>query len=49
MFSQRPDGLVSLNDGAATITCADIQTANATVHVIDMVLLPPGTQLVPTL
>ena len=49
VFSQRPDGLVSLNDGAATITCADIQTANATVHVIDMVLLPPGTQLVPTL
>jgi uncharacterized surface protein with fasciclin (FAS1) repeats len=49
VFSQRPDGLVSLNEGTATITCANIATANAIVHVIDAVIVPPSTQLVPSL
>ena len=33
------DGVVMVN-GQATVGCADIQTANATVHVIDAVLMP---------
>lgn len=33
------DGTLKVN-GQATVGCADIQTANATVHVIDAVLLP---------
>ena len=44
-----PDGSISINDGAATMTCMDIPTANATVHVIDTVLIPPATQLVEVL
>lgn len=33
------DSLV-LNDGQATVGCADVQTANAVVHILDGVLLP---------
>ena len=33
-------GGLALNGGAATVICPDIPTANATVHVIDAVLLP---------
>ena len=33
------DGSLMIN-GQATVGCADIQTANATVHVIDAVLMP---------
>ena len=48
-FSQGPDGSISINGGAAALTCSDITTANATVHVIDAVLIPPNTQLVEVL
>ena len=33
------DGSLMVN-GQATVGCADIQTANATVHIIDAVLMP---------
>jgi len=33
------DGTISVN-GQATVGCADVQTANATVHIIDGVLMP---------
>ena len=33
------DGTIMVN-GQASVGCADIQTANATVHVIDAVLMP---------
>lgn len=33
---------VDAGGGAATVVCADIPTANATVHIIDTVLLPAG-------
>jgi uncharacterized surface protein with fasciclin (FAS1) repeats len=33
------DGSLSVN-GQATVGCADVQTANATVHIIDAVLMP---------
>ncbi|WP_420453188.1 fasciclin domain-containing protein [Ilumatobacter sp.] len=36
------DGTLTLNDGQATVGCADVQTANATVHIIDGVLMPTG-------
>lgn len=32
---------LTLNDGQATVVVPDIQTANATVHLIDNVMLPP--------
>jgi uncharacterized surface protein with fasciclin (FAS1) repeats len=32
---------ISLNGGQATVVVPDIQTANATVHLIDNVMLPP--------
>ncbi len=31
---------ISINDGQATVVCADVPTANATVHIIDGVLMP---------
>ncbi len=40
-FSADADGAISINDGAATLTCSDITTGNATVHVIDAVMIPP--------
>ena len=33
---------VTINGDAATVVCADIPTANATVHLIDSVLMPPA-------
>ena len=33
---------VSLNDGGATVLVPDIETANATVHLIDNVMIPPS-------
>lgn len=33
---------VDAGGGPATVVCADVQTANATVHIIDTVLLPAG-------
>jgi uncharacterized surface protein with fasciclin (FAS1) repeats len=37
-----PEGdTISLNGGQATVVVPDIQTANATVHLIDNVMLPP--------
>jgi transforming growth factor-beta-induced protein len=40
-ITTEPDGSLSINGGAAMLTCSDITTENATVHVIDAVLLPP--------
>ncbi len=40
-FSADADGAININDGAATLTCSDITTGNATVHVIDAVMIPP--------
>jgi uncharacterized surface protein with fasciclin (FAS1) repeats len=48
-FTRGEDGLISINDGVATLTCSDITTGNATVHVIDAVMLPPNTELVDVL
>lgn len=45
-FTQDGDALVV--NGAATVVCADIQTANATVHLIDTVLTPPVDEEVVT-
>ncbi|MGH9271968.1 MAG: DUF4394 domain-containing protein, partial [Ilumatobacteraceae bacterium] len=45
-FTQDADALVV--NGAATVVCADIQTANATVHLIDTVLTPPVEEEVVT-
>ena len=33
---------LSINGGEATVVCQDIPTANATVHLIDTVLMPPA-------
>jgi transforming growth factor-beta-induced protein len=33
---------LTINDGAAMVACADIPTANATVYLIDSVLMPPA-------
>ncbi|MGB3737275.1 MAG: fasciclin domain-containing protein [Ilumatobacter sp.] len=35
-----PEGDTLLINGQATVGCADVQTANATVHIIDAVLMP---------
>ena len=35
-------GTVTINGDEATVVCADIPTANATVHLIDTVLMPPA-------
>ena len=39
--AQSGDTLV-INDGAAAVLCADVPTANATVFLIDTVLMPPA-------
>ena len=38
-FEAAGDGSLMVN-GQATVGCADVQTANATVHIIDAVLMP---------
>jgi transforming growth factor-beta-induced protein len=43
-FTTDEDGALIINGGAAMATCWDIVTANATVHVIDHVLTPPGPE-----
>ena len=43
-FTTDEDGALIINGGAAMATCWDITTANATVHVIDHVLTPPGPE-----
>ncbi len=40
-ITQADDGTVMIDD-AATVVCANIPTANATVHIIDSVLMPPS-------
>ena len=42
MLTLAPDGTVTINGNMATVACANIPTANATVHVIDVVLTPPA-------
>ena len=42
-FTERPGGL-SINGRQARVVCADIETANATVHLIDGVLMPPPAE-----
>ncbi len=48
-FTTEAGGSLSINGGAAMLTCADVTTANATVHVVDHVLTPPVPQLVDSL
>lgn len=43
-FTTDEDGALIINGGAAVATCWNITTANATVHVIDHVLTPPGPE-----
>lgn len=43
-FTTDEDGALVINGGAAMATCWNIPTANATVHVIDHVLTPPGPE-----
>jgi transforming growth factor-beta-induced protein len=43
-FTTDEDGALIINGGAAMATCWNITTANATVHVIDHVLTPPGPE-----
>jgi transforming growth factor-beta-induced protein len=43
-FTTDEDGALIINGGAAMATCWNITTANATVHVIDRVLTPPGPE-----
>jgi uncharacterized surface protein with fasciclin (FAS1) repeats len=33
--------LLTINGGEATVICADVATANGTIHLIDAVLMPP--------
>ena len=47
-FTMTSQGWLSINNGAAVTICADIETANATVHVIDNVLIPPVQLLMET-
>jgi hypothetical protein len=42
-FAERR-GAVTVNGGQARIVCADIPTANATIHVVDGVLFPPPAE-----
>ena len=39
-FTTDAAGSITINNGAAMLTCSDITTQNATVHVIDSVLVP---------
>ncbi len=42
-IAQVNDTLV-INGGASAVQCADVQTANATVYLIDTVLMPPAAE-----
>ncbi|MDQ3544655.1 MAG: fasciclin domain-containing protein, partial [Actinomycetota bacterium] len=41
-FSVEADGSLSINGGAATVVCSNITVGNATVHIIDSLLVPPA-------
>jgi transforming growth factor-beta-induced protein len=41
-FAVEADGSLSINEGAATVVCSNIVVGNATVHIIDSVLVPPA-------
>jgi len=41
-FTVEADGSLSINGGAATVVCSNIVVGNATVHIIDSVLVPPA-------
>ncbi|WP_162941506.1 fasciclin domain-containing protein [Desertimonas flava] len=41
-FASQADGSVSINDGAATVTCSNIAVANGTIHIINTLLVPPA-------
>lgn len=41
-FSVEADGTLSINGGAAGVGCSNITVANATVHIIDQLLIPPA-------
>jgi uncharacterized surface protein with fasciclin (FAS1) repeats len=40
----RTRGRLSINRGQASVVCADIPTANATIHLIDGLLMPPAAE-----
>jgi uncharacterized surface protein with fasciclin (FAS1) repeats len=40
----RTRGRLSINRGQASVVCADIPTANATIHLIDGLLMPPAEE-----
>jgi uncharacterized surface protein with fasciclin (FAS1) repeats len=37
-----PDGETAVINGESVIVCGNVETANATVHIIDTVLMPPS-------
>jgi uncharacterized surface protein with fasciclin (FAS1) repeats len=41
-FAVEADGTLSINDGAANVACSNIVVGNATIHIIDQVLVPPA-------
>jgi uncharacterized surface protein with fasciclin (FAS1) repeats len=41
-FTVEADGSLSINDGEAIVVCSNITVGNATVHIIDSVLVPPA-------
>jgi uncharacterized surface protein with fasciclin (FAS1) repeats len=41
-FTVQPDGTLSINDGAANVACSNLVVGNATIHIIDQVLVPPA-------
>jgi uncharacterized surface protein with fasciclin (FAS1) repeats len=40
-FTVEADGTLSINGGAAGVSCSNITVGNATVHIIDQLLIPP--------
>jgi len=40
-FAAEADGSLSINGGSASVVCSNITVGNATVHIIDSVLVPP--------
>jgi uncharacterized surface protein with fasciclin (FAS1) repeats len=41
---QLTDAGVTINDGSAMITTADVVTSNGVVHIIDIVILPESAE-----